>query len=157
MTSLDFSKALSVLVFLILLINRKLKILTLYSISAVLMTSKTPFSSRLFSSFHWDSANEGNIFSKALSCRKINILVVFCWNRASSYYIHSTLCYSSINLFYSSLVNLLDLSLSSNLGLSSRYSLITIVLKLIGLLRSYTLYIFFLRLISLNRLFYLLL
>ena len=129
------------LVFLILLTNHELKILTSYSISAVLMTLKTPFLSRLFSSFHWDSANKGNIFSKAsiLSYRKIDILVVFCWNCASSRCVCSVLRHSSIdlsyipliNLFCSSLIDLLGLSLSSDLGLSSRYNLTTIVLKLV--------------------------
>ena len=139
--------------------NHKLKILTLYSILAVLMTLKTLFSSRLFSSFCWDSMNKDNVFLKAsiLSCRKINISVVFYWNRASSHYICSVLCHGSINSFYDSLVDLLGLSLSSDLGLSSRYSLTTIVLKSVGLLRSYTLYVSFLRLINLNRPVYLLL
>ena len=82
---------------------------------------------------------------------------MFCWNRASSYRVRSILHYSLIDSFYGSSVDLLSLSLSSDSGLSSRYSLTTIVLKSVGPLGSCTLYVSFLRLINLNGPVYLLL
>ena len=48
MTSLDFLKALSIPIFLILLINWELKILTPSGTSAVLMNLKIPFLSKPF-------------------------------------------------------------------------------------------------------------
>jgi hypothetical protein len=65
--------------FLILLMNRELKTLTPCSISAVLMTSKTPFLSRPLGSFCYDTANKGDMFSEGLilSCKKIDISVIY--------------------------------------------------------------------------------
>ena len=151
------------LVFLILLTNHELKILTSYSISAVLMTLKTPFLSRLFSSFHYESVNKGNIFSRVLilSCKKINISAGFCWNQASSHCVRSALRHGSFDLVYSSSIDSsssVDLSgSSSDLDLGSRYSLTTIVLKSVEPLRSCILHVSFSRPSSLNRLVYLLL
>jgi hypothetical protein len=55
MTSLDFSKALSVLKCLISSINRELNIRTLYKTSLSVTTVKTPFSSNLLISLRRES------------------------------------------------------------------------------------------------------
>jgi hypothetical protein len=78
-TNLDFLNALSVLAFLIWLTNQELKILTLYSISAILTSLKTPFLSRLLSFFCLEFVYKGKDGLR-LSCKKINILIVFCRN-----------------------------------------------------------------------------
>ena len=61
--------------FLTLLTNRELKILTPYSILAMLTTLKTPFLSRLFSSFCLKSVYNSEGVS---AYRKINISATFC-------------------------------------------------------------------------------
>jgi hypothetical protein len=72
-----------VLGFLILLTNQELKILTLYSISAILITLKIFLLSRLLSSFRLESVYEGRGESglRSLFCKKIDMLTVFCRNR----------------------------------------------------------------------------
>jgi len=85
MTSLDFLKALSVLAFLTLLINRELKILTPFGTSAVSMNLKTPFLSKPFISLCRDSVNDGEVHLRVivlgfigLLLININISAIFC-------------------------------------------------------------------------------
>ena len=68
MISLDFLKALSVLKYLISLINRELNIRTLYKMSLSIITIKTPFSNSLLISLYYE-------FIKGVSCIKTDISV----------------------------------------------------------------------------------
>ena len=74
--------------FLTLSTNRELKILTPCGILVILTTLKTPFLSRLLSSFCLKSVYKGEGVS---AYRKIDILATFCWNRASSRRVRSVL------------------------------------------------------------------
>ena len=76
------------LVFLTLSTNHELKILTPCGTLVILTTSKTPFSSRPLSSFCLESVYRGEGVS---ACRKIDISATFCWNRAGSRRVCSTL------------------------------------------------------------------
>ena len=66
MTSLDFSKALSVLGCLILLTKRELNMWMLYGTSLSIITAKTPFSSSLLISLRCESV-------KGVSCTRTDI------------------------------------------------------------------------------------
>ena len=175
-TSLDFLKALSILVFLILLTNQELKILTPFRTSAILVNLKTPFLSKPFISLHQDSINNSKVHLEVivsgfvrLLLININTSAIFYYNFISSYYIHfnlqggivaaSSLVGFSVSSLFSSLVGSLISSLISSLvgssvsssSLGYRYSFTTIVLKLVGPLGSYILYISPSILSSLNR------
>ncbi len=94
MTSLDFLKALSVLIFLISLTNWELKILTPSRTSIILINLKIPFLSKLFISLYQDFVNSGVVYLEVVvlgfvgvSLMDINISVVFCWSLVGSCYV----------------------------------------------------------------------
>ena len=79
--SRDFLKALLVPVYLILLINLELKILTPWGTLVISTILKVPFLSNPLSSFRWDSTNKGSlaiIVRVLLSYREINISAAYC-------------------------------------------------------------------------------
>ena len=78
-TSLDFLKALAVLIFLFSFTKRELKILMSLGTSEIKTNSKTPFSNRLFISFYLNSINRVGIrkMEESFSCRKMDISAIF--------------------------------------------------------------------------------
>jgi len=76
MTSLDFLKALSILVFLILLINQELKILTPFRTSTILINLKTPFLSKLFISLRRDFVNNGEVHLRVIVLGFVRLLLI---------------------------------------------------------------------------------
>jgi len=63
-------------VFLILLINRELKILTPFRTFAILINLKTPFLSKLFISLRYNSVNNGKVHLKAIVLGFIRLLLI---------------------------------------------------------------------------------
>jgi len=63
-------------VFLILLINRELKILTPFRTSTILINLKTPFLSKPFISLRRDSVNNGKVHLKAIVLGFIRLLLI---------------------------------------------------------------------------------
>ena len=173
-TSLDFLKALSVLVFLILLINQELKILTPFKIFTVLINLKTLFLNKLFISLYQNSVNSSRVYLEVIILdfvrvllMNINISIIFCQSLVGSRYIcfnfwrgvlatdslAGSLAGSSVGFLAGFLAGFLVGSLaSSSVGLDYRYSFTAMVLKSVGLLGNYTLYISPLILSNLNRL-----
>jgi len=154
MTSLDFSKALSVPAFLISSTNRELKILTPFGTSAVLMNSKTPFLSKPFISLRRDSVNDGEVHSRVvvlgfvgLSLMNIDTSAMFYWDFVGDRRVRFDLRRGAVvvgSLVNSSVGSLDSSSSSSSLGSSGsgyRYSFTAVVLKSVGPLGSCILYI----------------
>lgn len=78
-TSLNFSKALAVQMFLILSTKQELKILIFFDTSEIETTLKNVFSNRLFISFYLDSTNniDNRRDRKSFFCKKVKILTIF--------------------------------------------------------------------------------
>jgi len=81
-------------VFLILSINRELKILIPFRTFAVLMNLKTPFSSKPFISLHQDSVNGNVVYPEVIVLGFVGVLLmdintsaVFCWSLVGNHYV----------------------------------------------------------------------
>src|SRR6266581_4108640 len=120
MTSLDFSKALSVLTFLILLMNQELKILTPFGTFAVSMNLKTPFSSKPFISLYQDSVNSGEVCSGVVISGFVGVLLMNINTSAVFYWSLVSGCHVRFDLWRGALAagSLLSSSVSSLVGSS---------------------------------------